>query len=58
MSCHQSTVDMVNNEPNQSQKMQNPSMDTIIAEMNPNPDFSEDQDIHCSTYTVYASMQR
>ena len=53
MSCHQSTADMVNNELNQLQKMQTPlpSIDTIMAEMNPNPDFSDAQDIHCSLET-------
>ena len=33
--------------------MQNPSIDTIIVEMNPNPDFSEDQDIYCSEILKY-----
>ena len=51
MSCHPSTADMVNNELNPLLQMQYPSIETIMAEMNPNPDFSEAQDIHCSLET-------
>ena len=47
MSGHQYTADMVNNELNQFQEMQEGSLDSIMAQMNPNPDFSTAQDIHC-----------
>ena len=48
MSGHQSTADMVNNELDHFQDTMNPSIDTLMAEMNPNPDFSEAPDIHGS----------
>ena len=46
MSGHQSTADMVNNELYQFQNMMNPSIDMLMAYVNPNPDFSEAPDIH------------
>ena len=46
MSGHQYTADMVNNELNQFQEMQEGSLDSIMAQMNPNPDFSTAPDIH------------
>ena len=48
MSGHQYTADMVNDELNQFLEMQEGSLDWIMAQMNPNPDFSTAQDIHCS----------
>ena len=47
MSGHQYTADMVNNELNQFQEMQEGSLDSIMAQMNPNPDFSTPQEIPC-----------
>ena len=46
MSGHQSTADMVNNELDQFQDMMNPSIDMLMADINPNPDFSGAPDIH------------
>jgi len=46
MSGHQSTADMVNNELDQFSEMMNPGIDTMMADMNPNPDFSGAPDIH------------
>jgi len=51
MSGHQYTADMVNNELNQFQEMQEGSLDSIMAQTNPNPDFSIAQEIHCSLET-------
>ena len=48
MSGHQSTADMVNNELAQLQDMMNPSIDMLMADMNPNPKFSGAPDIHNS----------
>ena len=48
MSGPQSTADMVNNELDQLQEMMNPGIDTMMADMNPNPDFSGAPDIHAS----------
>ena len=48
MSVHQYTAEMVNDELNQFLEMQEGSLDWIMAQMNPNPDFSTAQDIHCS----------
>ena len=48
MSGHQYTADMVNDELNQLLEMEEGSLDSIMAQMNPNPDFSTAQDIHCS----------
>ena len=48
MSGHQSTADMVNNELDQFQDMMNPGIDTMMADINPNPDFSGAPDIHAS----------
>ena len=48
MSGHQYTADMVNDELNQFQAMLEGSLDWIMAQINPNPDFSTAQDIHCS----------
>ena len=48
MPGHQYTADMVNNELNQFQEMQEGSLDSTMAQMNPNPDFSTAQEIHCS----------
>ena len=46
MSGHQSTADGVNGELDQLQQMANPSVDSLMAAMNPNPDFSGAPDIH------------
>ena len=46
MSGHQSTAEMVNNELDQFQDMMNYSIDTMMADINPNPDFSGAPDIH------------
>ena len=46
MSGNQPTADMVNNELDQLQEMMNPSIDTLMADMNPNPVFSGAPDIH------------
>ena len=46
MSGHQSTADGVNGELDQLQQMANPSVDSLMADMNPNPDFSGAPDIH------------
>lgn len=46
MSGHQSTADGVNGELDQLQQMANPSVDSLMADMNPNPDFSGASDIH------------
>ena len=51
MSGHQSTADMVNNELDQFSEMMNPGIDTMMADMNPNPDFSGAPDIHGSLDT-------
>ena len=48
MSGHQYTADMVNDELNKFLEMQEGSLDSIMAQMNPNPDFSTAQDIHWS----------
>ena len=48
MSGHQYTADMVNDELDKFLEMQEGSLDSIMAQMNPNPDFSTAQDIHCS----------
>ena len=48
MSVHQYTAEMVNDELNQFLEMQEGSLDWIMAQMNPNPDFSTAPDIHCS----------
>ena len=48
MSGHQSTAEMVNNELDQFQDMMNPSIDMLMADINPNPDFSGAPDIHGS----------
>ena len=49
MSGHQYTADMVNDELNQFQEMQGGgSLDSIMVQMNLNPNFSTAQDIHCS----------
>ena len=48
MSGRQYTADMVSDELNQFLEMQEGSLDWIMAQMNPNPDFSTAQDIHCS----------
>ena len=48
MSGHQFTADMVNNELDQFQDMMNPSIDMLMADINPNPDFSGAPDIHGS----------
>ena len=48
MSGHQSTADMVNNELDQFQDMMNSSIDMLMADMNPNPDFSGASYIHSS----------
>ena len=48
MSGHQSTAEMVNNELDQFQDMMNYSIDTMMADINPNPDFSGAPDIHGS----------
>ena len=48
MSGHQYTADMVNDELNQFLEMQEGSIDSIMAQMNPNPDFSTAQGIHSS----------
>ena len=49
MSGHQYTADMVNDELNQFQEMQGgESIDSIMAQINPNPDFSTAQDVHRS----------
>ena len=39
---------MVNNKLDQLQDMMNPSIDMLMADMNPNPDFSGAPDIHSS----------
>ena len=46
MSGHQSTADGVNGELDQLQQMANPSVDSLMADLNPNPDFSGAPDIH------------
>ena len=46
MSGHQSTADMVNNELDHFQEMMNPAIDMLMADMNPNLDFSGAPDIH------------
>ena len=48
MSGHQYTADIVNNELNQFLEMQEGSLDSIMAQMNPNPVFTTAQDIHFS----------
>ena len=48
MSGHQYTADMVNDELDKFLEMQEGSLDSIMAQMNPNPDFSTAQDIHWS----------
>ena len=48
MPGHQYTADMVIDELNQFLAMQDESLDSFMAQMNPNPDFSTAQDIHCS----------
>ena len=48
MSGHQSTADGVNGELDQLQQMANPSVDSLMADMNPNPDFSGAPDIHAT----------
>ena len=48
MSGQQYTADMVNDEINKFLEMQQGSIDSIMAQMNANPDFSTAQDIHCS----------
>ena len=48
MSGRQYTAAMVNDELNQFLEMEEGSLDSIMAQMNPNPDFSTAQDIHCS----------
>ena len=48
MSGHQSTADGVNGELDQLQQMANPSVDTLMADLNPNPDFSGAPDIHAT----------
>ena len=48
MSGHPYTADMVNDELNQFLEMQEGSLDSIMAQMNPNRVFSTAQDIHCS----------
>ena len=48
MSGHQSTADMVNNELDQFQALMNPTVDMLMADLNPNPDFSGAPDIHDS----------
>ena len=48
MSVHQYIAEMVNDELNQFLEMQEGSLDSIMAQMNPNPDFSTAQEIHCS----------
>ena len=53
MSGHQYTADMVNDELDKFLEMQegslaSDSLDSIMAQMNPNPDFSTAQDIHWS----------
>ena len=48
MSVHQYTAEMVNDELNQFLEMQEGSIDSIMAQINPNPDFSTAQDIHRS----------
>ena len=48
MSDHQSTADEVNGELDQLQQTANPSVDTLMADMNPNPDFSVAPDIHAT----------
>ena len=39
---------MVNNELDQFQAMMNPTVDMLMADLNPNPDFSGAPDIHDS----------
>ena len=46
MSGHQSTADMANCELDQLQNIMNPSIDMLMADMNPNPDFSTAPDVH------------
>ena len=46
MSGHQSTADMVNLELDQFQDMMNPGIDTMMADMNLNQDFSGAPDVH------------
>ena len=48
MCGHQSTADGVNGELDQLQQMANPSIDMLMADMNPNPDFSGAPDIHAT----------
>ena len=46
MPGHQYRADMVNDELNQFLAMQEESLDSFMAQMNPNPDFSTAPDIH------------
>ena len=48
MSGHQYTADMVNEELDKFLELQEGSLDSIMAQMNPNPDFSAAPEIHGS----------